>query len=375
MVMPRQMLFQAISGQKPMIQPVVKELPINDDQIQIASIDFRLGMHAYAMSVSSLPHGEKVSELIEKFKHYSFDLSFDKTHFLERKKTYIIPLLEQCSLPKDIHIAFSPKSSTGRPDVFTRVICDNHSQFDTTPAGYQGPLYLEVTPLSFHVLVKAGLTLVQGRLKSVKSRPLGEKELRRLHGEGGIVFDLKGKRFAQKDLRIEKDRFYFHINLASDIVGFRARPAIKPLDMTRSDNHKPEDFWEPIRRPKSGSLELQPDEFMLLGTMERVRIPPEVCGEILPFEMKTGEFRPHYAGFFDNGFGGAHGTTGVLEVRGLTLPFRLVHGQPLCAMVFEKTFELPSKLYEGHYKTSGPSLSKHFKDRYDAWNKKHWSHA
>lgn len=374
MVMPRQMLVEAINGNTPMILPSIKALPINiEEQVQISSIDLRLGVMCTGIKTAVVPHGEKVADLIAQFGELDFSLSFDDTSILKRGQTYIIPLLESCRLPPGYWMDFSPKSSTGRIDVFVCVICDLHSGLDRTPEGYCGPLYLRVTPLSFDVRVKAGDTLVQGRVKSKKTKTLNDGELRRLHVREGIAFDKHGKPIDKKKIDIRNGRFYFSIDLDRDVVGFRAkREVVHELDMTRSGVHDPELFWEPIRRPKDGNLILSPNEFVLLATAERVRIPARYSGEIIPVEFQTGEFRPHYAGYFDPGFGGTYGTTGVLEVRAFTVPFRLVHGQAICAMIFQPTFVQADRLYQGHYTKSGPSLSKHFASRYDAWTSAFW---
>ncbi|HYF13387.1 MAG TPA: 2'-deoxycytidine 5'-triphosphate deaminase [Candidatus Paceibacterota bacterium] len=370
MVMPYQHLHDAVFGRVPILRTTTNEYPIGEDQVQPASIDFRLGQRAFAMFSAALPHGETVQELIEKYKRFGFELR--EENILERGRTYLVQLFEECSLPEGVYIQFSPKSSTGRCDVFVRVLSDKYSHYDRTPRGYQGKLYLEITPMSFDVHVKSGLALVQGRFKTPRTRRLEPEELVHLHTKEGIIFNRSGEPLGHSSLNISHGNVYFHADLDRDIVGFAAKGTIaKVLDMREKDKHRTEEFWEPIRRPADGNLILEPGRFYLLATKERVRIPNICCGELLSFDITTGEFRVHYAGFFDNGFGGESGTNGVLEVRVRDVPFRVVDGQPICAMVFEETFEVPSVLYgkNSHYMKPGPSLSKHFVDRYEAWEK------
>lgn len=374
MVMPTQMLEDCVWGKSPLIRPTDERYPIAPEQVQIASFDFRLGHTATALSAAVLPHGEPVGALLERFRHYDFPLEDAKTNQLDRGRTYLIPLQEEVNLPEGYQIHFSPKSSTGRCDVFVRTVCDAYSHYDETPPGYRGRIYLEVSSLSFHTMVRAGECLVQGRIKTPKTHVLDSEELRSLHTKEGIVYNNRGKEYEPHELKIGRGRFYFHLDLDRDVIGFKAKPLLhERLDITRKSVHEPETFWEPIFRPKNGYLALEPGVFYLLATKERVRIPADVCGEILTYETTIGEIRPHYAGFFDNGFGGAQGTNGVLEVRGREVPTFIKDGQPICAMRFEKTFHRPSKLYEGNYSASGPSLSKHFLYKEEAWKKLYWT--
>ncbi len=283
-------------------------------------------------------------------------------------------LLESCALPDDVYIEFSPKSSTGRCDVFVRVLCDRHSHYDITPPGYHGPLYAEITPLSFDVEIKQGLSLLQGRFKNVNSKRLTSKNIKDLHIEYGVLFGQDGEPLEQKNLEVRDDELYFHVDLKAEIVGFIAKSTVLgPVRLTASERegnqHSPEDFWDPIRAPKNGELVLVPGYFYLLQTIERTHIPASVCGQVTSFKLTTGEIRPHYAGFFDPGFGPA---CGVLEVRSRDVPFTITHGQPICSMSFEEMDETPTQLYQGNYKNSGASLSKHFKDRHDAWTREFW---
>jgi len=372
MVMPYQMLVDAVRGRA----PIILGEHVQDEQFQPATIDLRVGDTIDAISASFLPRpGESVADLIKKVSQYSFQLSRDKTHHLDVGKTYIVPLAESCAFPDQTRMLFSPKSSTGRNDVFVRVIVESYPHFDRTPWGFRGKLWLEITPRSFHVGIRAGLCLVQGRIKTRQSHTLTTDELVRAHTKYGIAFDSAGKPL--KELRTEDGKLHFHLDLQRDIVGFRAKRRVsKQLDLSAPPGtYQPKTFWQPIPRPEEGHIVLDPGEFYLLATVERVRLPPHYCGELMSYDPTAGEFRAHYAGFFDNGFGGNSGTTGVLEVRENALPFAVEHGQPVCAMAFEQTFEVPQQLYGvgSSYTEPGPSLSKQFLHRHDAWTLGYWA--
>lgn len=365
MVLARQHLLDLAYGQNPMI---LADGGIEKDQIQIASFDCRLGDKVYAMKSAALPRGESVADLIRGYKRYDFSLSADSTNVLERGVCYLIPLRECLCLSEELKVVFSPKSSTGRCDVFVRVICDGYPYYDRTNYGYNGSLYLEVIPLSFNVRINADLKLTQGRVIPRNSKRLSSEEVAVLHARHGILRRNDGTPVSHEHLQITDGGLFYHIDLDRQIVGFEAISSpVEELDLTKEEVHEPDDFWRPIFRPKNGQLVLSPGMFYLLATAERTVIPPEVCGEILPYDISAGEFRPHYAGFFDNGFGGEKGTVGVLEVRCRDVPFRVVHGQSICHMVYHRTLEVPSELYDGHYNQSGPSLSKHFKNRFKIW--------
>jgi dCTP deaminase len=373
--MPYQAIRNAIRGAAPIIN--VTKVAITDDQIQPSSLDFRFGDFAFALNSSVVPGRETfVSSLIEQGKRYDFPLSPFKNNVLERGVTYIIKLEEICALPKHRYLEFSPKSSAGRADVFVRVICDRFPHFDVTPAGYHGPLYALVTPLSFNVEIKQGLALVQGRLKTEDAGQLSGKEIAELHSASGLLFDEKGNCLEQKDLHIRNSELYYHLDLQREVIGFAARQtASKVLDLTASGEKKldPVDFWEPLRRPADGRLVIVPGVFYLLATRERVSIPQGYCAQMNSYDTNSGEYRSHYAGFFDPGFGSKGGTNGVLEVRASAVNFTLQHGHPVCSMRFEK-LDAPSEvLYEGNYTNAGPSLSKHFNDRTEAWTKAYWA--
>lgn len=194
-----------------------------------------------------------------------------------------------------------------------------------------------------------------------------------LHAKEGLVLNTSGEPLDQSSLRISQGELYYHVDLTRDVAGFVASgTSIETINLSNIDTYEPRDFWEVIPRPRKQQLILVPGKFYLLATKEQIRIPKNVCGQVLSHKITTGEIRPHYAGFFDPGFGHPSGTNGVLEVRSRDVPFRLVDGQPVCAMMFEHLAADPDSVYQGSYVKSGPSIGKHFKHRYEVWNRGYW---
>ena len=376
MVMPSQEIKRAIAGRLPLIRSSDEQrLALKEEQIQPASYDLRLGFKAFGVRSAALPHGKRVADLVNDPRHCwcSFDLGLEKVNPLRSNDTYLIPLAENFALPPDIYAEFSPKSSTGRCDVFVRVLCDNFSRYDMTPPGYHGPLWLEVTSLSHEVGIKAGLALVQARFKKIGTKRLSTEEVYAYQGAEGIAFNFGGEPIPTNRLEIDNGEISLHVDLDREIRGFVARDTTTcTLDLTKKDAHEPFEFWDPIRPTGDKELVIMPGKFYLLVTEERIRIPAAICGHILPSVDTMGEIRLHYAGFFDSGFGGQGGAHGVLEVRGRDVPFKIEHGKPVGAMLFERTSAVPEKLYEGNYLDYQPSLSKHFKSRKEAWTGEYW---
>lgn len=353
---------------------------IDNSQIQPASFDARLGDRVYRMKSAALPGPkETVAHLIEEYFMYDFGLSETTGQILEVGACYIIPLREGFA-PSWIYSAiFSPKSSIGRCDVFVRVLTDYNPGYDGVAVGYDGNFYLEIIPLSFNVTVYSGMSMTQFRIRDQYNDKLDTSQIRFQHElclkqnkTNGLLFGKNGKPIPLEELPVTNDRLYFHLDLNRKIVGFEAKSSpTEVLDLGKKDYHNIDDFWLPIKRPKDGALVLTPGRFYLLSTLEGVKIPQALCAEVVPYEISSGEFRTHYAGFFDNGFGGEGGTKAVLEVRVRDTPFRVLHGQPICSMEFFRTEGIPSVLYGSgagsSYIGSGPSLSKHFKDREIAW--------
>ena len=282
---------------------------------------------------------------------------------LETNCVYIVPLIESLELPDDISAAANPKSSTGRIDVFTRVIADRTNGFDQISAGYRGPLYAEISPKTFPVLVREGSRLSQIRFRNGQSI-LDADAMRALHAKERLTDD------ANADLSVGVS---FGVDLAgmgpNNFVGYRAKRHTGVIDVEKRDGHAIADFWEPIVAREDRSLILDPDEFYILASKEAVQVPPDYAAEMVPFDPLVGEFRVHYAGFFDPGFGyegaGGRGARGVLEVRSREVPFILEHGQIVGRLVYERMLERPQRLYGmgigSNYQAQGLKLSKHFR--------------
>jgi dCTP deaminase len=282
---------------------------------------------------------------------------------LETGAVYIVPLLESLALPAGIAAAANPKSSTGRLDVFTRVITDRARGFDRIEAGYHGPLYAEISPKTFPVLVREGSRLSQLRLRRGHSA-LDAAELAALHARERLVdsedADFEGGISVSVDLAGSGP---------NALIGYRAKRHTGVIDVERRAGYDFADFWEPLRARADGVMILDPDEFYILASKEAVQVPPDYAAEMVPFDPLVGEFRVHYAGFFDPGFGyagaGGKGSRAVLEVRSREVPFILEHGQIVGRLVYEKMLARPDSLYGSgigsNYQAQGLKLSKHFK--------------
>jgi dCTP deaminase len=332
------------------------------DQIQPASLDLRLGHVAYRVRASFLPGPRTtVAERIAELKLHEIALTAGAV--LETNCVYIVPLLESLALPDDIAAAANPKSSTGRIDVFTRVIADNTRGFDRISAGYRGPLYAEISPKTFPVLVREGTRLSQIRFRRGQAL-LDAATLRALHDKERLTDD------AEADVA---DGIAVGVDLGGlgpdNYVGYRAKRHTGLIDVEKRAGHAVADYWEPIAARADGSLILDPDEFYILASKEAVQVPPDYAAEMVPFDPLVGEFRVHYAGFFDPGFGyagaGGKGARAVLEVRSREVPFILEHGQIVGRLVYERMMSRPTTLYGmgigSNYQAQGLKLSKHFR--------------
>jgi dCTP deaminase len=325
------------------------------EQVQPSSIDLRLGSEAYRVRASFLAAGTAtVTSKLERYRLHTLDLS--RPAVLEKGCVYIVPLQEELALPPGISGKANPKSSTGRLDIFTRLITDEGRRFEIVPAGYKGRLYAEVVPRTFSVVVRQGDRLSQLRLFQLAR----EEDLIYMPDES------RGEAAIQNGLRLSVDLTGID---GSPIIGYRARKHAPLIDLARVQYYAAEDFWDPIRRNDSRTLILDPEDFYILASREKVRIPPAYAAEMVPFDPTIGEFRIHYAGFFDPGFGYGsgeiNGTRAVLEVRSHEVPFILEDGQVVASLVFEHLLERPKMLYgEGigsSYQKQGLKLSKHFK--------------
>jgi dCTP deaminase len=336
------------------------------DQIQPASLDLRLGDTAYRVRASFLPGHTSVAERIEHLKLHEFALGDGAV--LETGCVYIVPLLESLALPPDLAASANPKSSTGRLDVFTRVITDHARGFDRIEPGYHGPLYAEISPKTFPVLVREGTRLSQLRLRRGHAA-LAADELGALHARERLVdaadADFEGGISVSVDLLGAP----LGAQARTSLIGYRAKRHTGVIDVERRAGYDVAEFWEPMHARADGTLILDPDEFYILASKEAVQVPPDYAAEMVPFDPLVGEFRVHYAGFFDPGFGhagaGGQGSRAVLEVRSREVPFILEHGQIVGRLVYEKMLARPDTLYGqgigSNYQAQGLKLSKHFR--------------
>ena len=336
--------------------------PLDKDQIQPASLDLRLGDKAWRVRASFLPGPVcRVTEKLDRLKLHEIDLANGAV--LETGCVYIVPLLERLDLPAAISASANPKSSTGRLDIFTRVMTDRGQEFDKIPAGYSGPLYLEVSPRTFPIIVRTGSRLSQVRFR-IGNALLSEAELHALHEAVRLV--------ASDVPNISGGGIALSIDLQGNgdgLVGYRGKHHTGLVDVDKRAAQDVQDFWEPLYRRGAGELVLDPDEFYILVSREAVHVPPEYAAEMTPFDPLVGEFRVHYAGFFDPGFGhskaGGTGSRAVLEVRSHEVPFILEHGQIVGRLVYERMASRPKALYGSdlgsNYQAQGLKLSKHFR--------------
>jgi dCTP deaminase len=332
---------------------------IEDRQIQPASLDLRLGATAYRVRASFLPGpGATVAEKLADVVMHEIDLTHGAV--LETACVYIVPLLERADFSWRISGIANPKSSTGRIDVFTRLITDYGKSFDRIEEGYHGLLYAEITPRTFPVLVRKGSRLNQLRIRR-GSPQFTDTQLRRLHSQTPLVSgeaDIEGGLALSIDLKGTGSR-----------IGWRAKRHTGLIDVDLPGALPALEYWEPIEAPAPGHLILDPDEFYILVSREAVAIPPEYAAEMVPFNPLVGEFRVHYAGFFDPGFGYEAGCSpcahAVLEVRSREVPFIVEHGQIIGRLVFERLTDPPPEVYGealgSNYQRQGLKLSKHFK--------------
>ncbi len=341
--------------------------PLDDDQIQPASLDLRLSNIAYRVQASFLPGISKsVDQRLEELSLHKIDLS--QGAVLETNCVYIVPLLESVKLAKNISAMTNPKSSTGRIDVFTRVITDFGEEFDKISAGYFGRLYAEISPRTFPILVRMGSRLSQIRFRLGNGRH-SDNELQRLHADYNLV---QLPEDSPHKVNIDNG-IALRVNLASDDkntpIGYRAKRHAGLIDVDKKAELSVDKFWEPIYANQGSNLILDPDQFYILASKEFINIPPHYAAEMLPYNTLVGEFRVHYAGFFDPGFGneqaGGAGSKGVLEVRSHDVPFILEDGQIIGRLVFERLTAKPAELYgqiaTSNYQAQGLKLSKHFR--------------
>lgn len=363
-VLPSQALSEAIAAE----WVSSGDYRIRPEAVQPASIDMRLGDHAWALRCSFLPDVDStVEEKIEGLAFQRIDLRDGAV--LERDRPYLVPLLEELALPEDVRAKANPKSSTGRLDVFTRVLTDRHHRFDEVRPGYHGRLYLEIVPRSFAIQVKTGLSLNQLRLARGEVR-LADAEIRAMQAEAPLLYrDSRALEPAELALA---EGLFLSVDLsgpADRIVGYRAKKNSLPVDLSRIRHYRWTDYWDPVHPEPGGRIVLEPEIFYLLLSAEGVCIPPGIAAEMMAYDPTAGELRTHYAGFFDPGFGydpdgGSHGSRAALEVRARDVSFMVEHGQPVCKLALERTSAPAERLYGSalgsNYQGQVTMLGKHF---------------
>ena len=349
--------------------------PITDTQVQPASLDLRLGPIAYQLRASFLPFRQTVQSRLGEELGDS-DLVIDRLPLaagatLQRGSVYLVPLVESLALPPELRGRSNPKSTTGRLDIFTRVITDGTPRFDEIRPGYRGGLYLEVSPQSFPVRVHAGASLNQLRLLAGQTS-MSDAELARTYGETPLLYDDDGR-----PIPIERAVFNDGLCMGVDlsgrltdgIIGYRANPNPPAVDLARVDHYDPAEFWEPIKRPARDAYILEANRFYILVSKERIRVPPEFAAEMVVYDAGAGEIRTHYAGFFDPGFGfgdgSVLGTKVVMEVRAREVPFMVYDGQTSFKVWFERLRGRPERVYGvglgSSYQHQTLTLSKQFR--------------
>ena len=342
---------------------------IAPDQIQPASLDLRLGRLAYRVRASFLPGRDRTVK--DQLDHLSLhEVSLEDGAILERGCVYVVPLQESVALPAIVSAVANPKSSTGRLDVFTRLITDQSEIFDSVASGYVGRLYAEISPRTFSIRVCTGSRLNQLRFRKRSSSQtdytdfrVTDRDLEKIHSDTPLI---DGNASIRNGLQLRVNLKQLN---GSTLVGYRAQKFTDVIDIDESRKYHVSDFWEEIHARKDGRLILDPDQFYVLASTEKVHIPPTLAAEMVPIDPTMGEFRVHYAGFFDPGFGSAtdsrRGSRAVLEVRSHEVPFILEDGQIVGRLAYERLAEEPDQLYGqgigSHYQAQGLKLSKHFK--------------
>jgi dCTP deaminase len=357
-VLPSQALRAAINAHE-----IQAALPIEASQVQPASLDLRLGAKAYRVASSFLPGAKRtVAERLDELALYEMTLGDGAV--LERGAVYIVPLEERVRLKWRTSATANPKSSIGRLDIFARVITDRGARFDRIEEGYEGPLYVELAPRSFSIEVRRGSRLVQLRLRR-GSPPVSARFHKQLQADYGLVA-------GDDPLAPDREGVPFTVDVKGrgdgSVIGYRARRHAGLVDVDRVGAYDPRDFWEPVHAREGQGVLLEPEHFYILASRESVVVPPHVAAEMVAYDTTVGEFRVHYAGFFDPGFGcdetGGSGTRAVLEVRSHEVPFLIEDGQIVGRLTYERLAAAPDRLYGqgvGSYQKQGLQLAKHFK--------------
>ena len=357
-VLPSQALRAAINAHE-----IEAARAIEAAQVQPASLDLRLGAKAYRVASSFLPGAKRtVAERLADLSLYVMDLG--QGAVLERGAVYIVPLEERLKLKWRTSATANPKSSIGRLDIFARVITDRGTRFDRIEEGYEGPLYVEIAPRSFSIEVRRGSKLTQLRLRR-GSPPVSARFHKQLQADFGLIGSTESVDSSKEGLPFTVD-----VKGGGDgaVIGYRARRYAGLVDVDAVGRYEPRDFWEPVHARAGQGVLLEPEHFYILASKESVVVPPHVAAEMIAYDTTVGEFRVHYAGFFDPGFGcaetGGTGTRAVLEVRSHEVPFLIEDGQIVGRLAYERLAAAPDTLYGqgvGSYQRQGLQLAKHFR--------------
>jgi len=366
-VYPSQWIEQAIRD------GIIKtDVDVEPKQIQPNSLDLRMDTKAYRVTCSFLPGAEGMANKLQRFTWYEVPLRETGT-ILERNQVYLIPLRESLALPDHIAGSANPKSSTGRLDVFTRIVTENGAAFDEIPAGYHGKLYMEVVPRSFAIRVRPDDTLAQIRFQTGSPR-MDDAETREILDSGDVIVSPGLRVMRSHDLKISSGVFLsvYLGQKRDELIGYKARKNQPPIDLRGIGKSSIARFWDSIHHRPGQPVILEPDEFYIFASKEQVRLPPSICAEMVPFDAGSGELRTHYAGFFDSGFGYTPGEQGfaraaavVLEIRNRDVPFMIDADQPLFRLVLLRNTETPDRLYGAqgsNYQFQRLKLGKQFAD-------------
>lgn len=337
--------------------------------IQPATMDLRLGDNAWRVPAAFLC--DDIKAKLAEYESLGYPkLDLREKAFFERGKTYVIQLQESFALPKYIRGKANAKSTTGRDDIFARLVCDGNKEFDIIRPGYTGEMHLVMTSMSFDCELTRGISLNQLRLQIHNPTQLSTRELRETFGTFGLLFDKEGNPIKDGHRHIYDGGLHLSLDLSDEIVGYRSKRNAPPLDLSLIGGHKTADYWEAIPRPDKGVLTLDPEHFYILISKERIRIPKIFAAEVVDFHSGIGEFRSHYAGFADPGFGYGEkgelaGAAMVFEARVRDMPMEIRDGQTFCKMVFERMSETPKVSYGGGISSNYQGqttarLSKHF---------------
>lgn len=342
--------------------------PVPDENVKPASYDLTVGDRVWCVKSTFLPGpGQSIEDALKRYELYHFTM--DSPAVLTVGSAFVVELQERFALSQDVSALVSPKSSSGRINLWVRTLVDGYPRFDRIPAGYQGKLYALVSPKSWPVRLQPGDSITQVRFFRGDMGRLGGFELRLLNEEVGLLYDQKGK-LLEEGSNMGDDGLTLTADLSQDVVAYQAKHAMEVLDLRKIHGHEPEDFFTPIHGNKHQEIILKQGEFYILSSYEYLRIPIHHASEMMAYDIAAGEFRSHYAGFFDPGFGygkngTVKGTPAVLEV----LPHETVilrHRQPVCKMIYERLLAVPERIYgvdikSNYYQQVGPQLSKHFK--------------